>query len=100
MTNLISSLIVCGIYYYVWAKWIPKWRGYQLRQEVVNLGGGAEAHLIAKIPVGEVEAWDANHDAAGRVRNTVVTDLGDEKAVRASSEADSKNASAVQTLYV
>ncbi|CZR62138.1 related to high affinity methionine permease [Phialocephala subalpina] len=96
----VGILIVCGIYYYVWAKWIPKWKGYQLRQEVVNLGGGAEAHLIAKVPVNEVEAWDANHDAAGRIRNMTVTELSDEKAARTSSEADSKDASAVRTLDV
>ncbi|OQE29134.1 hypothetical protein PENFLA_c004G00947 [Penicillium flavigenum] len=50
----IGILLACGIYYYAWAFLIPKWRGYEPRQELLYLGGGAQK-------------WDATHDAAGRL---------------------------------
>lgn len=62
---LLSSLIACGIYYWLWAFIIPKYRGYQLRQELVDLGGGVQSNKLRKIPVSELEEWDATHDKAG-----------------------------------
>lgn len=56
----------------MWATLLPKWKGYKLRQEVAVLGGGAESHKIKKVPINEVAAWDAEHDATGRLRSTGV----------------------------
>jgi hypothetical protein len=99
--TLCYRLIACGIYYYFWAEWIPKWRGYKLRQEVVDLGGGAEAHIVSRVPNDEVDAWDGTHDAAGRIRATGGLSFDKEKGARRSSEVDSKNVSGANTkLFV
>ncbi|KAI9163422.1 High-affinity methionine permease [Paramyrothecium foliicola] len=66
----IGILIACVIYYYLWSHLFPKRKGYRLRSEVVSLGNGAQTHQIRKIPVDKVEAWDANHDATGRLFET------------------------------
>ncbi len=61
---------------------IPKWRGYALRQALIDLGNGAEAHSLAKVLLNELEEWDATHDAVGRLRNTTASsesDLGEKK---------------------
>ena len=60
-------MISCGVYYYFWISVIPKWRGYRIRQEVLTLEDGATSHRVIKIPVAELEQWDATHDAVGRV---------------------------------
>ncbi|KAH6886500.1 high affinity methionine permease [Thelonectria olida] len=63
----IGILIACGIYYWVWVFLLPKWRGYELRQEVVGLEDGAQTHRITKVPITKVEEWDVAHDATGRL---------------------------------
>ncbi|OQE39774.1 hypothetical protein PENCOP_c006G06741 [Penicillium coprophilum] len=63
----IGILLACAIYYYLWAILIPKWRGYKLRQEVVNLGGGVQSNRLKKVPNAEVAEWDVMHDTAGRL---------------------------------
>jgi hypothetical protein len=63
----LPSLLACAIYYYLWAFLIPKWRGYKLRQELVNLGGGVQSNRLKKVPNSEVAEWDATHDSAGRL---------------------------------
>ncbi|KAH7028641.1 high-affinity methionine permease [Macrophomina phaseolina] len=45
---------------------LPKWRGYQLRQELIHLDDGVQSHRLRKVPIAEVAEWDATHDAAGR----------------------------------
>jgi hypothetical protein len=72
---------------------LPKWKGYALRQKLVDLGGGAETHIIQKVPVSQVADWDTDHDAVGRLRNRAgnVLQLGDEKVGRIFSDVDSKN---------
>lgn len=60
------SIIICALYYITWVYVLPKVGGYQLRQEVIVLEGGAQTHSLIKVPVGELAAWDATHDATGR----------------------------------
>lgn len=48
---------------------IPKVRGYRIRQGVITLDSGAKTHKLFKIPVAELGAWDATHDALGRDLN-------------------------------
>ncbi|KAF6807388.1 high-affinity methionine permease [Colletotrichum sojae] len=62
----LGILLACGLYYWIWAVQIPKWRGYELRQELVDLGDGAQSHHLRKIPYDQVAEWDATHDASGR----------------------------------
>ncbi|KAJ4394462.1 hypothetical protein N0V93_003680 [Gnomoniopsis smithogilvyi] len=95
----VAILIVCGIYYLVWAKLLPKWKGYTLRQEVVDLGQGAEAHRIAKVPNAQLADWDAEHDAVGHLQHRVIQEWGSEgeKGTSTSSKPDSKKAIVVES---
>jgi hypothetical protein len=74
----INRLIGCGVYYYFWISVIPKWRGYRIRQEVLVLEDGATSHRVIKVPVSELEQWDATHDAVGRALTTT-SETGSEK---------------------
>lgn len=65
-TNNPFSLIGCAVYYYFWIRVIPHFRGYRIRQETIVLEDGAQSHSLVKVPVGEIERWDATHDAVGR----------------------------------
>jgi hypothetical protein len=60
------SLVVCGLYYVGWIYVVPKVRGYRIRQGVVTLDSGAKTHKLFKVPLAELAAWDATHDALGR----------------------------------
>jgi hypothetical protein len=61
------SLVACAIYYVIWAYGLPKWKGYQLRQELIALDdNGTQTNRLKKVPNDEVAAWDAVHDASGR----------------------------------
>ncbi|KAK7705046.1 hypothetical protein SLS57_010243 [Botryosphaeria dothidea] len=62
----IGILLACAFYYWLWAFLLPKWKGYQLRQELVQFEDGAQSNRLRKIPNAEVAQWDATHDAAGR----------------------------------
>ncbi|KAL2829857.1 amino acid permease-domain-containing protein [Aspergillus pseudoustus] len=62
----IAILVACATYYVIWAYALPKWKGYQLRQELIELDNGAQSHQLKKIAHSEVAAWDAVHDVAGR----------------------------------
>lgn len=62
----IAIVAACGIYYLLWVKLVPRWRGYRLRQEVLQLDGGEQSHHLVKVPVQELVEWDATHDAIGR----------------------------------
>jgi len=46
---------------------IPRLRGYRIRQKVVLLDNGAVTHEPIRVPVAELDAWDATHDAVGHV---------------------------------
>ncbi|KAF2122403.1 amino acid permease-domain-containing protein [Lophiotrema nucula] len=62
----IGILAICGIYYIAWIYLIPKFRGYRIRQEVINLENGATTHTLIKVPLEQLDGWDATHDALGR----------------------------------
>lgn len=67
---------------------IPKWKGYQLRQEVIKLDNGAQTHKIKKIPNEELAEFDATHDATGRLRVTSSVLHDQEKAGNASDDSE------------
>ena len=60
-------IVLCGIYYALWTWLIPKWRGYQLRQELIDLGNGAQSHRLVKVQTRDLPEWDSRHDAAGGI---------------------------------
>ncbi|KAF7189196.1 High-affinity methionine permease [Pseudocercospora fuligena] len=76
----ISILVICAVYYITWIVVLPKLRGYKMRQELLLLGDGAQTHVLVKVPLSQVDEWDATHDANG-VRYDHVSELGsqDEK---------------------
>ena len=61
-----SSILICGLYYYIWVYAIPSLKGCKVRQETVDLGNGAVAHQLIRIPKDKVAEWDRYHDAVGR----------------------------------
>jgi hypothetical protein len=62
-------MVLCGIYYVFWIYIIPKWRGYIIRPEVVEVdSNGANTHRLVRVPALEIEKWDAEHDEAGNLR--------------------------------
>ena len=61
------SIILCGIYYYLWIHGIPRWRGYRIRQETVSLAdGGSLTHRLVQVPINQLDEWDRTHDPLGR----------------------------------
>lgn len=60
------SITACVIYYYVWIDLIPKYKGYEFRQTVVEYEDGSIVHQLVKIPKTELTTWDAQHDSTGR----------------------------------
>ncbi|TEA10101.1 High-affinity methionine permease [Colletotrichum sidae] len=70
----IGIMIVCGLYYVFWMYLLPKWMGYEIRTEIVEVGNdGANTHRLVKVPKAEVVQWDAEHDEAGNLRRRNVT---------------------------
>ncbi|THY32851.1 amino acid transporter [Aureobasidium pullulans] len=63
----IGILLACGVYYYSWIYLLPKWGGYRIKQEVVVLGDGSSTNSLVRVPLSELERWDQDHDAAGRI---------------------------------
>ena len=64
----LGVLVICAAYYFVWVKLLPRLGRYELRQTVLDVGGSATSHQLVRVPRAELAEWDAQHDAAGRVR--------------------------------
>ncbi|KAK2054985.1 high-affinity methionine permease [Colletotrichum caudatum] len=62
----IGILVGCGVYYWFWIYAVPKLKGYEIRQQVLDLADGAQSHKLVKVPVAELAEWDATHDQVGR----------------------------------
>lgn len=72
-------MIICGLYYVAWMYVIPKWRGYRVRAEVTHAeDDGVLSHKLVKVPLANIEQWDAEHDESGQLRVRRVT-VRDEK---------------------
>ncbi|KNG81099.1 high affinity methionine permease [Aspergillus nomiae NRRL 13137] len=65
----IGLLAACGVYYYIWITLLPKYKGYEFRQTVLEFDDGSVTHNLVKVPVAELASWDAEHDAVGRLRH-------------------------------
>ncbi|SCO04325.1 related to high affinity methionine permease [Fusarium fujikuroi] len=71
----IAIMILCGVYYVFWIYIIPKWKGYAIRPEVLEVDtNGANTHRLVRVPLTEIEKWDAEHDEAGNLRQRHVGD--------------------------
>ena len=67
MTNDTSSILACVVYYWVWIYALPKAGNYTIRQEVIYLEDGAQAHRLVKVKNDALAEWDATHDAKGKI---------------------------------
>ncbi|KAH7147650.1 hypothetical protein DER46DRAFT_580090 [Fusarium sp. MPI-SDFR-AT-0072] len=60
-------MAICGIYYYLWMKVLPRWGSYSIRSQVISVDdNGANTHRLLRVPNFEVAQWDATHDDLGR----------------------------------
>ncbi|OAQ63949.1 high affinity methionine permease [Purpureocillium lilacinum] len=65
----IGVMILCGIYYVLWMYLIPRWRKYKIRTEILEIDhDGANTHRLVKVPLNELDQWDAEHDESGLPR--------------------------------
>jgi len=44
----IAILALCGIYYYIWIILLPKWGGYEILEEIVDLPDGARIKRLTR----------------------------------------------------
>ncbi|KDQ17199.1 hypothetical protein BOTBODRAFT_30010 [Botryobasidium botryosum FD-172 SS1] len=44
----IAILGICGIYYWVWIVLLPRWRGYTIEEEAVQLSDGAWTNILVR----------------------------------------------------
>ncbi|KAG8735570.1 hypothetical protein FRC10_010392 [Ceratobasidium sp. 414] len=49
----IAILLLCGLYYWVWFKVLPRWFGYEIIEETVLLPGGAKTSVLRRRHKGE-----------------------------------------------
>lgn len=64
----------CFIYYKAWISWIPRWKGYAIRPEIIDIGNnGAKSHHLVRVPKAELAQWDDAHDEAGNLRRRGVS---------------------------
>lgn len=75
--NMYKRLLLCGVYYCVWIKALPRIKGYELRQTVIEYENKSVVHHLVKVPKAEVARWDEEHDAEGKVRRRVARDSTD-----------------------
>ncbi|KAK7923709.1 hypothetical protein PG985_007780 [Apiospora marii] len=70
----IGIIVGCFIYYKAWISWIPKWKGYAIRPEIIDIGNnGAKSHHLVRVPKAELAEWDDAHDEAGNIRRRGVS---------------------------
>ncbi|KAK1590286.1 high-affinity methionine permease [Colletotrichum navitas] len=77
----IGIILLCILYYIAWMYVLPRWLGYEIRTEIVNVDAkGANTHRLVRVPKAEVARWDEEHDEAGNLRRrhattTTITEL-------------------------
>ncbi|KIL58744.1 hypothetical protein M378DRAFT_188145 [Amanita muscaria Koide BX008] len=65
----LAILLLCGIAYVIWIVVLPHFGGYEIRQTVGRLSGGAQTTKLVKIPKDKIAEWDATHDEHGEPIN-------------------------------
>lgn len=70
----LGIIAVCGIYYVIWIKALPRWGGYAIRQVIVaeepeageaGSGGGTKYSKFIKVPREALARWEREHDSHG-----------------------------------
>lgn len=74
-----NRLLLCGLYYYLWIKVLPRVKGYELRQTVIEYDNKSIVHHLVKVPKADVAHWDEEHDAEGKLRRRVAHDTTDSR---------------------
>ncbi|CAI7592289.1 unnamed protein product [Penicillium glandicola] len=46
----IGIIAICGVYYYVWIKLLPRIQGFKWEQTILKLDDGALAHRLVRVP--------------------------------------------------
>ncbi|KAK2022295.1 high-affinity methionine permease [Colletotrichum zoysiae] len=65
----IGIILLCVLYYVAWMHVFPRWLGYEIRTEIVDVdANGANTHRLVRVPKAEVARWDEEHDEAGKLR--------------------------------
>ncbi|KAK2059581.1 high-affinity methionine permease [Colletotrichum caudatum] len=65
----IGIILLCVLYYVAWMHVFPRWLGYEIRTEIVNVdANGANTHRLVRVPKADVARWDEEHDEAGNLR--------------------------------
>ncbi|KAH6893006.1 amino acid permease-domain-containing protein [Thelonectria olida] len=90
----LGILLACGGYHWLWTVGVPKLRGYRLRQEILEFEDGAQSQTLVKVPVAELEAWDASHDHSGRRLDSHVQETSHESHGGKEEETDSNKGQA------
>jgi hypothetical protein len=63
----LGIMAICGIYYWIWMKVLPRWGNYSNRSQVISVDdNGANTHRLLRVPNSEVAEWDGTHDDLGR----------------------------------
>ncbi|KIM94016.1 hypothetical protein OIDMADRAFT_136507 [Oidiodendron maius Zn] len=63
----LALLGLCGIYHVLWVHILPYYGKYRIRQELVVLDDEvAKVHRLVKVPLAELQEWDADHDVLGQ----------------------------------
>ncbi|KDQ17200.1 hypothetical protein BOTBODRAFT_155984 [Botryobasidium botryosum FD-172 SS1] len=62
----IGILVVCGLYYWLWIILLPKWRGYVIEEQAVELSDGAWTKVLVRRYHGEASNTDVGASDEGR----------------------------------
>lgn len=57
----IGLVILCFVYYFVWAFILPRVGKYENRVALFELSDGELGHTVVKVPIDQLAAWDAEH---------------------------------------
>ncbi|KAG5916135.1 hypothetical protein E4U42_007792 [Claviceps africana] len=74
----IAILLICCLYYITWMYLLPKWGQYSIRAEVIKTeDDSVVSHKLIKVPLADVDRWDAEHDEVGQLRARPAAAAGD-----------------------
>lgn len=62
----VGILGICVLYYYIWAKVLPKFGNYEHRILYYSLDCGELGHSVVKVKKDDLQKWDTEHDSNGR----------------------------------
>ena len=62
----IGILGLCVLYYYIWAKVLPKIGKYKHRLLYYSLDNGEVGHTVVKVKEENIQTWDFEHDPSGK----------------------------------